>query len=708
MELHFAIGFLPGCIDNLMIIEFISLKVLAGTTLMAVFAFYVLPYGWSFNFCMVFGAIASATDPVAVAALLQELGAPPRLKTHISGESLLNDGAAVVFFKIFESLYLLENGLGGEDIGLGKGIWQFIQMSIGAAILGVLFGAALSFMLYMLNRRFNGEEKIVQVTATFCMAYLSFYVAEAVLHWSGVICVVFCGLTTKAVANSLIIDQEMMNKFWSLTEHILNTILFAIAGLVWGVIISPNTTRVYPFGGEDWGYLILTYIVLFIVRFFLFGLFFPIISRIGLKSKWKEMVFHAFGGLRGAVGIALAVLIDSEVANETVRIDGRRGAPSQLFGITGGITLMTLFINGTACGPLLKKLKLNRSTKQRQEILKRFDKLLKKHVLDTFMRLLGEPYYNDVDFDLISHHLPQVSTNLSYKEARSALRRVKYTTPPHLYQPPNLSVFESMFTEEEHKALVGLTKLKLFERIREGSEYIRVLIGPMPDELNEGKSECDEEELKEMRLVFVELLRKAYATAMDNGNIDVRDVIVVNVLTKSVAVVEDEVSNGNPINDWNVCQKNNKIFERFERSLNKVHLATAFIAAHTEAQNVFKYKVHQDGFLTPVERVVLEESAQQVALASDALNEYDPAKLRKILSLKLCGVLLHGAAIEISKLIKTGLLKEEEGEHYLEHLEGDLMVIRREQNKKTKQMINNSTSFLKVGTTDLDDLRREH
>merc|ERR1711915_661680 len=128
-----------------------------------------------------------------------------------------------------------------------------------------------------------------------------------------------------------------------------------------------------------------------------------------------------------------------------------------------------------------------------------------------------------------------------------------------------------------------------------------------------------------MRLVFVELLRSAYATAMDNGNIDVREVIVVNVLKNSVAIAEDEVSNGNPIKDWNICLDNNKFFERFERTMNKVHLATAFIAAHTEAQNVFKYKVHRAGFLTPVERVVLEESAQQVALASDALNEYDPA-----------------------------------------------------------------------------------
>jgi hypothetical protein len=82
--------------------------VLAGTVLTACVAYYIFPYDWSFYLSMTFGAILAATDPVAVAALLNEVGAPPRLKVHIAGESLLNDGSAIVFFTIFQSLYLLE------------------------------------------------------------------------------------------------------------------------------------------------------------------------------------------------------------------------------------------------------------------------------------------------------------------------------------------------------------------------------------------------------------------------------------------------------------------------------------------------------------------------------------------------------------------------------------------------------------------------
>jgi NhaP-type Na+/H+ or K+/H+ antiporter len=79
--------------------------VLAGTTLVACVAFYIFPYNWSFNLAMTFGSILAATDPVAVSALLNEVGAPPRLKMHISGESLLNDGELLSESSCFWCVY---------------------------------------------------------------------------------------------------------------------------------------------------------------------------------------------------------------------------------------------------------------------------------------------------------------------------------------------------------------------------------------------------------------------------------------------------------------------------------------------------------------------------------------------------------------------------------------------------------------------------
>lgn len=151
--------------------------VLAGTCLLALVGFYVLPYGWSWSLAMTFGAILSATDPVAVSALLNEVGAPPRLKVHISGESLLNDGSAIVFYTIFASKFLFELDIPGlgEDIDLARGVQIFFQMSLGAAAIGIAFALTLVQILYALNRRFNMEESIVQVTTTLTVAYLTFY-----------------------------------------------------------------------------------------------------------------------------------------------------------------------------------------------------------------------------------------------------------------------------------------------------------------------------------------------------------------------------------------------------------------------------------------------------------------------------------------------------------------------------------------------------
>ena len=158
--------------------------VLIGTFATAAIASNIFPYGWSWDLCMTFGAILSATDPVAVAALLEEVGAPPRLKVHIGGEALLNDGAAIVFFTIFAQRYFYGLNLGnfGEDVDWARGFELFFYMSLGGAAIGFAFGLGLLIILFQLDRRFSKEENIVEVVTTFAAAYLGYYVAEVFFH----------------------------------------------------------------------------------------------------------------------------------------------------------------------------------------------------------------------------------------------------------------------------------------------------------------------------------------------------------------------------------------------------------------------------------------------------------------------------------------------------------------------------------------------
>jgi len=130
------------------LVAFAFPMVLFGTFLTALSAYYLLPYGWSFDLCMTFGAILGATDPVAVAVLMNDLGAPSRLKVHIAGESLLNDGSAMVFFTIFSLRFFYELGIDGfgEDVGWLRGFILFFRLSFGGALVGLAFGIGLVFL----------------------------------------------------------------------------------------------------------------------------------------------------------------------------------------------------------------------------------------------------------------------------------------------------------------------------------------------------------------------------------------------------------------------------------------------------------------------------------------------------------------------------------------------------------------------------------
>lgn len=160
---------------------------------------------------------------------------------HIAGESLLNDGSAVVFYTVFSGIFLAELDIGlGDDYSAAEAFVEFLRMSLGGTSVGIAYALALIVMLRYLHRRYDHEEIVLQVAASVTVAYLSFYTSEVVCGMSGVIAVVVTGIVTKAFGGGLISDWNVMNSFWSLLEHLLNTLLFALGGIVFGTIISAD------------------------------------------------------------------------------------------------------------------------------------------------------------------------------------------------------------------------------------------------------------------------------------------------------------------------------------------------------------------------------------------------------------------------------------------------------------------------------------
>jgi NhaP-type Na+/H+ or K+/H+ antiporter len=408
--------------------------VLAGTYMTANFAYYVFPYNWSMNLCMTFGSILSATDPVVVAALMDSLGAPERLKTHINGEALLNDGSAMVFFFIFIQRFLLElnNPEYGTELDLPGGVALFCRKAIGGVAAGVLFGLILLFITYKFNRHFSSDDTVVEVAATFAIAYLGYYIADAVWSTSGVLATVTSGLMTTYFGRHNFLNVQLLDHFWSLVQFILNTVLFTLGGAVWGGIIVTGTKH-GTFGGIDWLYLLLLYVVLAAIRCALFVLLYPITVRIGLKTSIQETIFQIHGGLRGAVGIALAIYLNSITENASGNKYNEQ--TTKAFGMVGGIAFLTLIVNGITAGPLLNYLGLAETKTTRKSIIKSYEAGYVDAMLQKFMHLLTQKRFNTVNFDIVRQFVPSLQS-LSREQFIDAIKRHNDNTPESQYIPP--------------------------------------------------------------------------------------------------------------------------------------------------------------------------------------------------------------------------------------------------------------------------------
>ncbi|KAL3769325.1 hypothetical protein ACHAWO_007524 [Cyclotella atomus] len=706
------------------LIAFAFPMVLGGTALTACVAYYLFPYGWSLDLSMTFGAILSATDPVAVAVLLNELGAPPRLKMHISGESLLNDGSAVVFYHIFSSRFFYEMGLPGigEEIGWGKGFLLFFRLSLGGMCIGIIFGIGAVIVLYNLNRRLSGEDSVVQVVLTITAAYLCFFVSEILAGCSGIIAVMFCGLVVKGLGETMINNTELMHHFWEITEYLLNTLLFTLGGTVWGDIIANNRAIegfTGVFNAVDWGYLILLYVMLHLIRFALLAAFYPLISKIGIGTNPKEAGFMGWAGLRGAVGIALALSLNSEVIHYTsseeldeATREQYRHYTEKLFGMVGGIAFLTLVINGTSSGPLLRWLGLVTPSETRKKVIENYRQHMITHTIKEYVQLLSDERFKDVDYTVIKAHVSYLN-NITFEQLMAAVQKHKDETPTHEYNQPNLKhVVPYLYKEhqpnggistleptgEKHATFAG--DVKVMRRKRQTSIQAMRRDRSQKSTVFDLTSKVDEREVYEERLIFLKLLRSAYYSQIEHGELESRG-FIAHSLFHSLDVEEDRAVRGLSMNDWEALQvvssslarpaeyARKRAFEIKDRLLGgkampwgmefflvsmQVRQALAFTQAHKRAAKIFRqeFTCTSKQSLSSAEKIVLDESAAQVRLADKAIQGLDKEDVKMIKSHYACHILLSRSAHYFSKLSQYGLMSQREAGEFIEEIEEEI------------------------------------
>ncbi|MDD2732914.1 MAG: sodium:proton antiporter [Desulfuromonadaceae bacterium] len=244
----------------------------------------------AFVYCLLFGALISPTDPVAVIGILKTAGIPKSLETKIAGESLFNDGIGVVVFMI-----ILELAQGGGDITPGRVSLLFIEEAVG----GILFGFVLGLLAYQMLKRVNNYQ--VEVIITLAMVMGGYALADRI-HTSGPIAIVVAGLLIgnhgRAFAMSELTRQRL-DDFWELVDEILNALLFMLIGLE--MLVMPFTRSLLIAG------LIAIVITLFARLASVGGA--VMLMRTFRSFSHGAVSILTWGGLRGGISVALALSI---------------------------------------------------------------------------------------------------------------------------------------------------------------------------------------------------------------------------------------------------------------------------------------------------------------------------------------------------------------------------------------------------------------
>jgi len=284
--------------------------------------------GLSFTTAAVFGALIAATDPVAVVALFRALGVPRQLAAAVEGESLFNDGTAIVVFNI--ALTAALTGVFNPVAGL----FDFVRVAFG----GMGIGLALGWLAAQLMARV--DDRLIVSTLTTLLAYGSYLVAEH-FHVSGVLAVVMAGLMSGNVglAGASPTTKIMLFNLWDYLGFLANSLIFLLIGL--DVDLARLWANLIPIA-------IAVTAVLLSRGLVVYGM--PLIARLFrrkplLPPDWRHVLF--WGGLRGAISLALVLSVPVALAERDL-----------LESMTFGVLLFTLLVQGTTVQFLLDRLGL--------------------------------------------------------------------------------------------------------------------------------------------------------------------------------------------------------------------------------------------------------------------------------------------------------------------------------------------------------------
>ncbi|MFR9565432.1 MAG: sodium:proton antiporter [Rikenellaceae bacterium] len=355
---------------------------------------------WNWTFALMFGALISATDPVAVVALLGELGVSKRFSTLIDGESMLNDGTGIVLFMLMFAPFT-----SSVEAADPSPVISFLVVVFGGLVIGYLMARA--FLFYATRRSVRGDA-LLQTSVMILLSYITFILAQDIFKLSGVIALVMFGLVVAYSGYSRLDEraQRFMKEFWGLLSYIANTLIF----IIMGIIIAEKV----DFAWRDLAVLLAVYVGINVVRIVMIGLLYPIMRRNGYGINRRESMILTWGALRGALALTLALMVSyTESIPEPVR--------RQVLLLTAGIVTMTLVINATTIKWLLKKLGLLEQSASRQLIAAEVRSKLQSRGREYIERLRNSGEFEGVDWAKVEPLLPKYEQERAAAESLNVL-----------------------------------------------------------------------------------------------------------------------------------------------------------------------------------------------------------------------------------------------------------------------------------------------
>src|SRR5216683_519599 len=300
-----------------------------GVLLAALVTGYVVHWliGLPVLVALLFGSIISATDPISVLAIFKDLKVNKRLSLIIEGESLLNDGTAVVLFGIVFGVVV------AEKFSVPRGVAQYLLAVAGGAILGSALG-------YVASRITGAVDDLqIEITLSTILAYGSYLLAFH-LHLSGVIATASAGLILGNFGSKTgmsVRTRTAMESFWEYVSFVMNSLVFLLIGLE---IHVRQLLR-------NWTLVTLAVVAMLLGRVLSVYLLIPLSNRFSEKISFRWQPVIAWGGLRGALALALALSLPSTFLYR-----------EQILDLTFGVVIFSIVVQGLTIKPLLNLLKL--------------------------------------------------------------------------------------------------------------------------------------------------------------------------------------------------------------------------------------------------------------------------------------------------------------------------------------------------------------